>query len=141
MRTLPTLAAGTTMPHRMTANIVYPHYEDDSIEEEIARSKTTAIFLAEKRTDDGNRTYVIVQGQPITTCNGVQLGFLTMVGTVYTFQLLHPSCIAPAMVFIEHHLICDPNDNKKDLSAPFRKLYAKFLSFKEEKGADDSDSE
>ncbi|KAI8479746.1 hypothetical protein Bbelb_425490 [Branchiostoma belcheri] len=48
-----------------------------------------------------------------------QLAFFSMNGAQ-----LHPTSIAPAMVFIEHHLLKDPNVNRADLISSFSKAYA-----------------
>ncbi|CAH1242618.1 Hypp6898 [Branchiostoma lanceolatum] len=102
--------------------------ETDSVEEE----ERTA-FLAVKQREDhisNLRVYVVVNGKALTTCRSLVDGFVCLVGALYCFSQPHPSSIAPAMVFIEHHILKDAKVNKKDReSAAFKKAYDDYKKF------------
>ncbi|CAH1268931.1 Hypp4029 [Branchiostoma lanceolatum] len=131
LQVLPQLFKGTsTPPVPLSDMLVVLMKEDGSLTEEAKRAKKRTAFIAVKTTE-GVQAFVIIQGRPVVKCASLTEAFLCMMGALYAFQLPHPVCIAPAMVFIEHHIIADPKMNKKDLTATFQKTYKKFKDFRE----------
>ncbi|XP_078679315.1 uncharacterized protein LOC144914965 [Branchiostoma floridae x Branchiostoma belcheri] len=94
-----------------------------------ALQRRTALIIV-KQSSGGTQVFVIVHGKALVECRSVVEGFVSLIGALYCFQQPHPACIAPAMVFIEHHLLKDPNVNRADLISSFLKTYTKYESFR-----------
>ncbi|XP_078609245.1 uncharacterized protein LOC144880746 [Branchiostoma floridae x Branchiostoma japonicum] len=101
---------------------------NSSVTEEMKRSKKRTAFLVVKQSADTNvpKVYVVLHGKAMAVCGSVVEGFVSLIGALYCFQQPHPASIAPAMVFIEHHVLQDGNLNKGDLKPIFKRPYSRY---------------
>ncbi|KAI8517519.1 hypothetical protein Bbelb_035360 [Branchiostoma belcheri] len=101
-----------------------------SVAEEMKRNKRRTALIIVTQSSGGTQVFVIVHGKALVECRSVTEGFVPLIGALYCFQQPHPASIAPATVFIEHHLRKDPNVNRADLTPSFLKAYTKYESFR-----------
>ncbi|CAH1242476.1 Hypp6749 [Branchiostoma lanceolatum] len=99
--------------------------EDDNVEDEAKRGKRRPAFLAVREGPDDCKAFVIVQGKPLAVAESVVDGFVALMGSLYCFQLPHPNSLAPAMVFLEYHILQDRLMNENDLSTLYKKAEEK----------------
>ncbi|CAH1242337.1 Hypp6590 [Branchiostoma lanceolatum] len=87
--------------------------ENDNVEDEA--------FLAVREGPDDCKAFVIVQGKSLAVAES----FVALMGALYCFQLPHHNSLAPAMVFLEYHILQDRLMNENDLSTLNKKAEEK----------------